>query len=489
MLQRGALYIRVSTEEQTEFSPDAQLKALKEYAKKNNILVSENHIFMDEGFSGRKAEKRPAFMEMIKTAKKNPKQFDLILVHKYDRFARSREDSVVYKSLLRKQCNIKVVSITEQMEDDKFSIILESMLEAMAEYYSLNLADEVKKGMQEKAKRGQYAGGTLPLGYKAPIDGKTLLIDEHYKDVIEMIFHKFTVEDCSMLEVAKYLNSLGHKTQNNDHFTKRTIKYILQNPVYCGYNRWNYRKGNASVYNSPEDWIIEKGEHIPLVSKETFDAAQMKLQKVIKQSKPKTRPPSEYKHWLSGILRCASCNSTLTAYKNKGYIHYRCQKALKGGCSTPNYISANKVENAILMQIQKDSENVPKFSFEKIKTKTKDSILEKLQIQLSKIQKKYEIANQALLAEIDTLEEYKIKKRCIQQEEKEILEEIDKIEKETQEKNCSHPIQNQLITAHSLLTSSELDIVEKSKIAKSFIKSIAIHSKEKKLHILYFLDK
>lgn len=155
-MQKGACYIRVSTNDQTEFSPDAQLKAIRKYAENNNILLDDDYIFVDEGISGRKADKRPAFQQMIKVAKSKPKKFDIILVHKFDRFARSREDSVVYKSLLKKECNIRVISITESIEDDKFSVILEAMLEAMAEYYSLNLSDEVKKGMTEKATRGQY---------------------------------------------------------------------------------------------------------------------------------------------------------------------------------------------------------------------------------------------------------------------------------------------------------------------------------------------
>ena len=119
-MQKGACYIRVSTNDQIEYSPDAQLKAIKKYCKDNNILLDNEHVYIDEGISGRKAEKRPAFQDMIKHAKK--KEFDVILVHKFDRFARSREDSVVYKSLLKKECNIRVVSITESIEDDKFTI-------------------------------------------------------------------------------------------------------------------------------------------------------------------------------------------------------------------------------------------------------------------------------------------------------------------------------------------------------------------------------
>ena len=137
----GALYIRVSTEDQSEFSPAAQKRILLDYAKKNTLSIKPEHIFIDEGISGRTAAKRPAFMKMIATAKSKPKPFDVILVHKFDRFARSREDSIVYKSLLKRECNIRVLSITESIEDDKFSVLLEAILEAMAEYYSLNLSD------------------------------------------------------------------------------------------------------------------------------------------------------------------------------------------------------------------------------------------------------------------------------------------------------------------------------------------------------------
>jgi site-specific DNA recombinase len=181
-IQRAALYIRVSTMDQIEFSPDAQTSALREYAKKNKMIILDEHIYIDEGISGRRAEKRPAFQAMIKSAKQKNRVFDVILVHKFDRFARSREDSVVYKSLLRKECGIKVVSITEQLEDDKFSIILESMLEAMAEYYSLNLADEVKKGMTEKAKRGGLQCSPS-FGYR--VEENTLVINPEESKIVK----------------------------------------------------------------------------------------------------------------------------------------------------------------------------------------------------------------------------------------------------------------------------------------------------------------
>jgi len=164
LIINGACYIRVSTDDQTEFSPDAQLKALKEYAKRNNIILSKEHIYIDEGISGKRADKRPAFQLMIKTAKSKPKPFDVILVHKFDRFARSREDSVVYKSLLKKEAGVRVVSITEHLEDDKFSVILEAMLEAMAcESYKYVVPVYYETMIKEKVMRDQDTVEMLEL--------------------------------------------------------------------------------------------------------------------------------------------------------------------------------------------------------------------------------------------------------------------------------------------------------------------------------------
>jgi len=136
----AAAYIRVSTDDQIEYSPDSQRKAILDYAKRNDYIVPQEYIFVDEGISGR-STKRPAFQQMIGTAKQKSHPFDAILVWKFSRFARNREDSVVYKSMLRKQCGVEVVSISEQIGEDKTSILIEALLEAMDEYYSINLSE------------------------------------------------------------------------------------------------------------------------------------------------------------------------------------------------------------------------------------------------------------------------------------------------------------------------------------------------------------
>jgi site-specific DNA recombinase len=164
-MKTAAAYIRVSTDDQLEYSPDSQLEKIREYAAANNMILPEKYIFREEeGISGKKAERRPEFMRMIGTAKQKPKPFDAIIVWKFSRFARNREDSIVYKSMLRKQYGIDVLSVTEQLGDDKMSIIVEAMIEAMDEYYSINLAEEVRRGMNEKVMRGEPVS-IPPFGY------------------------------------------------------------------------------------------------------------------------------------------------------------------------------------------------------------------------------------------------------------------------------------------------------------------------------------
>jgi len=158
-----ALYARVSSEKQdVDLSISVQLKSLKEYAGRNGYEVVKE--FVDEAESG-KTTARPAFREMISAARRSQKPFDLILVWKYSRFARSREDSIVFKTMLRKN-GIRVISISEPAEDTPTGKLLEAMIESLDEFYSANLGEEVTRGMRESASRGFYISAIAPLGYR-----------------------------------------------------------------------------------------------------------------------------------------------------------------------------------------------------------------------------------------------------------------------------------------------------------------------------------
>lgn len=474
----AALYIRVSTEDQLEFSPDAQKRALIEYAKKNGYLIDDRYIFVDEGISGTSAKKRPNFMRMIATAKSKPKPFDAILVHKFDRFARSREDSVVYKSLLRKECGIKVISITEKMDDDKFSVILEAMLEAMAEYYSLNLSDEVMKGMTEKARRGGLQSKSI-LGYDI-IDNKRIINIEESKIVIKAF--EMCIAGESVAKIARYFNNLGLTNKNGKPFDSRRIKYMIENQVYIGTNIWNRTKqvGTKIVEKPKEEWIIVENAHDPIVTKETWDSAQESLKTWHKTTKPAS---SEYKHWLGGLLRCSSCGSMLTfkhmEFKRKDGSKriadgYQCCKYKRGACNTSNYISIENMEQHIIniltttLETVNDSGSLESINID-VLTSSDDTYL--LEAQLDKLNNKMKLAKNAYLNEIDTLEEYKANKIMIQKEIKEVTQLISSVKKPVAPIKEFKSI---ITTALEILQDDSIGIQAKNKYLKGFISCIIV---------------
>lgn len=339
-MKRAAAYIRVSTDDQVEYSPSSQLKALKIYAEKNDIQLLDKYIFIDEGLSGKTTNKREAFNKMIATAKIKPKPFDVILVWKYSRFARNREDSVVYKSMLRKQLNIDVVSVSEDVGNDKMSIIFEAMIEAMDEYYSINLAEEVKRGMTEKARRGG-ALSIPPFGYMMT-DGKFEIVEKEAM-IIKKVFTDY-INGKEFLGIAKELNAIGIRTHRGNVIESRTVEYWLNNPVYVGKIRWNPVRATSRNYDD-ENIILSNGEHKPIISNEIWNKTQKKL-KTEKEhyTKNKVSYREKVSHWCVGIVRCGMCSSTLA---NTGGS-FVCGKKYKGLCVGNGSVSVKKLEKTVI---------------------------------------------------------------------------------------------------------------------------------------------
>lgn len=181
----AVIYARYSSDKQTEQSIEGQLRYCHDYAKRQGLKVVGEYI--DRATSGT-SDNRPEFQRMITASSK--KQFQIIIVWKLDRFARNRYDSALYKSKLKKN-GVKVISATESIGDGNESIILEAMLEAMAEVYSKQLGENSARGMRETALKGQWTGGNIPLGYK--VENKALIIDEETAHIIKFIFEQYAL--------------------------------------------------------------------------------------------------------------------------------------------------------------------------------------------------------------------------------------------------------------------------------------------------------
>lgn len=290
-MKTAYVYARFSSDNQREESIDAQLRAISEYCQKEQISILK--VFKDEAFSAR-TDKRPAFQEMFGLIKEQPADF--LVVHKLDRFARSRADAAFYRSKL-KEAGMKLVSVLERLDDSPESIIMEGILESMNEYYSANLSRETKKGLKENILNGKRNGGKVPYGYS--------LIDHHLApnkdaDTVRRIFHLYS-EGMGVTEIVK-------KTRSRIN----NIRPLLMNEVYLGH----LISGENRCENA----------HEPIIDKETFYACQKRMQD--KRMNAANRAKVDY--MLAGLITCGVCGKRMIGMSSKGkYYYYSCKTA---GC-------------------------------------------------------------------------------------------------------------------------------------------------------------
>lgn len=463
----AAAYIRVSTEDQTEFSPDAQLKALKAYAKANNMILQEQHIYRDEGISGRKAEKRPGFMTMIAAAKSKAHPFDVILVHRFDRFARSREDSVVYKSMLRRECGVRVISITESIEDDKFSVILESMLEGMAEYYSINLADEVKKGMTEKALRGELQTSP-PFGYRA--EGGTLVPDEQEAPLVREIFDRLARGE-SYWGICRWLNDLGIRTHRGGRFENRTVEYIIHNPAYLGKLRWTPGRRSRFDYADPNS-IVTDAKHTPLITQGQWDAAQARSRQLKAQYKYYQREAGPKKHWLQGTVRCGACGSPLLVYYYSKHRlpYFKCGGYQHGACTEMQHIRVELLESAFLDRLRRDAEIADRIPFAVVRTSQPavDSGAA-LRQQLETVARRRERLLDALLSGAISNDEFKAARQPLDESERALRQQLSRAQLQSRSDRRPSLLRDRIIAVLQILEDPQQDVAAKSTALRTII--------------------
>lgn len=479
-------YVRVSTGKQDELSPDSQAKLLKDYAKSHGYVVSK--IFYEVGISGRKADKRPEFQKMIGLAKSSDHPADAILVWKYSRFARNQEESIVYKSLLKKKHNVDVISVSEPLVDGPFGSLIERIIEWMDEYYSVRLSGEVTRGMKEKAERGGYQARP-PLGYKIVTHKEPPVIVPEEAEIVKLIFEKYANENLGIFEIARLLNMHNFKTSHGKEFERRSIEYILQNPTYCGMIRWNRTINETNEIRPESEWIVTDGEHPAIISKELFGKAQERYKR---EYRPRgARPVSTYKHWLSGVVKCPACGRTMTANtirnNTRVYSHFRCYGYTKGKCMANNSISSIKLEPAVLESIKTVLDN-GKITYRKIEAKTDDTVDLKtiLEDQIKKIDVKLQRIKEAYMNGIDTIEEYKENKQAVQEEKENLENQLSEIKEEkSNSKDDDEDMMLRVKNVYDILSSDSVDATTKNDVLRSVVEKI-IYEKDKDLLKVYY---
>ena len=299
----AVIYARYSSQNQTEQSIEGQLRDNYAWAKKQNVTVIEEYI--DRALTGTK-DNRPAFQRMIADAAN--KRFRLVIVWKLDRFARNRYDSAVYKAKLKK-CGVKVVSVMENITDSPEGIVLEGLLEAMAEYYSANLSENTRRGLRETALKGYWAGGHVPFGYK--LENRKLVADENKAPIVRYMFERYAA-GVSKSDLIAELEAKGVRTYYGQPLTYSSFNSVLRNRIYTGY----YTFGDDVI-----EGVVER-----IISDDLYWKTQ-------EQIKARSRAPAVRKakveYLLSGKAFCGMCGEPMvgvcgTSKSKKLYHYYRC---------------------------------------------------------------------------------------------------------------------------------------------------------------------
>lgn len=326
-----AFYARVSSNQQAEKnnSIPSQLRLLHEYALKHNMEVVKEYV--DEGESALSIN-RPAFLEMIAETKKKFPPFQVILVWKLSRFARNRQDSIIYKSMLKKR-EIEVTSISEPIDDTPQGQLMEGMIEVIDEFYSAVLAQETLRGMAENARKGYRNGGFPIYGYKnvRVFDEKgnpktKYEINESEAKVVRLIFELYAKGN-GLKNIVMEFAKRGIKPRSGTYWSKSTVANILRNETYIGWTVFNKRdkKTTGRQFKPKDEWVIIKNTHRPIISEELFDG----VQKLIEERQPKNTPArvTASQYLLSGLMRCGKCGGAygVTGYgRKRKYAYYNC---------------------------------------------------------------------------------------------------------------------------------------------------------------------
>lgn len=300
-IKTACLYVRFSSHNQTEQSIEGQTRVCRDFCKRHNIRIVE--IYADRATSASKdIEKRVQFLKMIKDSEKG--LFDAVIVYKLDRFARSRYDSATYKYRLKRN-GVQLISATENISNDPEGIILESVLEGMAEFYSAELSQKINRGMRESAYKHNSIGGAIPLGYK--IEDKKLVIDPKTAPIVKEAFEKYADGE-TVAEICRQFNARGYKTSKGTAFGKSSFTKIFRNERYIGvYSFHDYRAEDA----------------IPaIIDKDLWDRVQLRVGKI--KNAP-ARNKAKIVYLLSGKIFCGHCGSKMNGNCNAGnYYYYQC---------------------------------------------------------------------------------------------------------------------------------------------------------------------
>ena len=328
----AVIYVRYSSQSQRDVSIEQQIRHCKAFADRQGIQIV--NIYEDRALTGTN-DNRPGFQKMIHDAERS--NWDYVIVYTLDRFARNRYDSAVYKRQL-KNLGIKVLSAMENISDDPSGVLMESMLEGLAEYYSAELSQKIKRGNYDNAMKCK-ANGSLPLGYVRGEDGR-FAIDEAEAAIVQEVFRR-VADGEPFTDIVRDMNNRGIRTKKGSPWSKSTFNTMLSNERYTGI----YIYGDVRI----------PGGVPPIISQNLFNEVQQRLHT---KGNPRTGGMPQRRrreggtYLLTGKLFCGHCKNPMVGISGKSqgaapYYYYTCKGKRENHSCNKRNISREHIETTI----------------------------------------------------------------------------------------------------------------------------------------------
>lgn len=388
------VYARASTDHQ-EYSVNDQLKYIKDWAKHHGYKIVK--VYIDDGISGAFVSKRPGFLSMIEDVTTDLSGAKALLIWDSYRFARNMVEFLTYKQMIR-QHGVSVIAVTEPIvEDEDAQLYIDAINGASGELYLRKLSKDSKRGIRAKVVERREHLGFAPYGYRMDRNTRQLEIQPEEAKWVKYIF-QCVIDGLPYLAICQKLREAGVKTRKGCAWTNTQVKYTLTNKTYCGLLEVTL-DGKHGIYD---------GKHEPIIDRETFDNVQTIIEERLAKHKKYQRSSYQYKHWLSGLMRCPYCGGALSYVQGSGgrADRYRCNSRTDGkGCVNLS-VKVNVAADFVLDQLQQIYDSPEMLCTLKTVTPQPanridyDAEIKKLRGQLTRAKKAY-------MEEIDTLEEYR----------------------------------------------------------------------------------
>lgn len=407
---KAVIYARYSSEKQQEISIEGQIRICKEYCMREGYAVVETYIDRAASAS-HDVDRRLDFQRMIRDSASH--KFDVVVVYKLSRFARSRYDSAMYKTKLR-QNGVRVISASEPISDNPEGALVEGIFEALDEFYSKSLAQDVRRGMYENATKGLTTGGTVPLGYV--IVDKQYRIDPATAPIVQFVFQSYA-DGVSCSKIAQTLNQKGYTNQKGKPFQRDSFKTMLRNVRYTG--KYVYNGGEVVIENA-----------VPaIIPQELFDRVQRKFER--SKTAP-ARSRGEVDYLLTTRLFCSHCGRPIAgecgrSHTGAYHYYYACSgKKRELGCTLPSLkkddLESLVIDHALKLLQPSTIRRVAKAAMDEFDRQQSDtSPLEALENRLEEVKKGIDnlismmekgAGSPALIERLNALEEQKVNLSC-----------------------------------------------------------------------------